>query len=106
MFVTLNYAFVVSTNWVMKWALPEYGYLIRGKKLSRLTEFQESFNSRLKAEGDETSTNLYVSNLPRDMTESVSYHHAVQFEFLHAEMTIGTWRYLHGLYCQLQQNPP
>ena len=33
---------------------------------------QESFNSRLKAEGDENSTNLYVSNLPRDMTEAVS----------------------------------
>lgn len=33
--------------------------------------WQESFNSRLKAEGDETSTNLYVSNLPKNMTESV-----------------------------------
>ena len=33
---------------------------------------QESFNSRLKAEGDESSTNLYVSNLPKNMTESVS----------------------------------
>ncbi|CAG8961681.1 hypothetical protein HYFRA_00006220 [Hymenoscyphus fraxineus] len=31
---------------------------------------QESFNSRLKAEGDESSTNLYVSNLPKAMTES------------------------------------
>ncbi|KAG9238472.1 hypothetical protein BJ875DRAFT_437406 [Amylocarpus encephaloides] len=31
---------------------------------------QESFNSRLKAEGDELSTNLYVSNLPKNMTES------------------------------------
>ncbi|PBP17405.1 RNA binding protein MSSP-2 [Diplocarpon rosae] len=30
---------------------------------------QESFNSRLKAEGDEESTNLYVSNLPKNMTE-------------------------------------
>jgi hypothetical protein len=37
-----------------------------------LTTLQESFNSRLKAEGDENSTNLYVSNLPRDMTEAVS----------------------------------
>jgi len=36
-----------------------------------LTNFQESFNSRLKAEGDESSTNLYVSNLPKSMTESV-----------------------------------
>jgi hypothetical protein len=33
---------------------------------------KESFNSRLKAEGDENSTNLYVSNLPKDMTEAVS----------------------------------
>ncbi|RDW69542.1 hypothetical protein BP6252_08562 [Coleophoma cylindrospora] len=31
---------------------------------------RESFNSRLKAEGDDNSTNLYVSNLPKDMTES------------------------------------
>ncbi|RYO94633.1 hypothetical protein DL766_009783 [Monosporascus sp. MC13-8B] len=30
---------------------------------------QESFNSRLKAEGDEESTNLYISNLPKSMTE-------------------------------------
>ncbi|CAL3962880.1 unnamed protein product [Diplocarpon coronariae] len=30
---------------------------------------RESFNSRLKAEGDEESTNLYVSNLPKNMTE-------------------------------------
>jgi hypothetical protein len=32
---------------------------------------RESFNSRLKAEGDESSTNLYISNLPRHMTEVV-----------------------------------
>ncbi|RKF55203.1 Poly binding protein [Golovinomyces cichoracearum] len=31
---------------------------------------RESFNSRLKAEGDEASTNLYVSNLPKNMTEA------------------------------------
>ncbi|KAI9736428.1 MAG: hypothetical protein M1818_006162 [Claussenomyces sp. TS43310] len=31
---------------------------------------RESFNSRLKAEGDESSTNLYVSNLPKSMTEA------------------------------------
>lgn len=33
---------------------------------------QESFNSRLKAEGDEGSTNLYISNLPKSLTEVVS----------------------------------
>lgn len=33
---------------------------------------QESFNSRLKAEGDEASTNLYISNLPKHMNEMVS----------------------------------
>ncbi|KAI1265586.1 hypothetical protein F5Y18DRAFT_426677 [Xylariaceae sp. FL1019] len=32
--------------------------------------FQESFNSRLKAEGDDDSTNLYISNLPRHYTEA------------------------------------
>ncbi|KAK8042764.1 RNA recognition motif (RRM) domain [Apiospora phragmitis] len=31
---------------------------------------QESFNSRLKAEGDEGSTNLYISNLPKTVTEN------------------------------------
>jgi hypothetical protein len=30
---------------------------------------RESFNSRLKAKGDSSSTNLYVSNLPKDMNE-------------------------------------
>jgi len=30
---------------------------------------RESFNSRLKAEGDEKSTNLYISNLSKHMTE-------------------------------------
>jgi hypothetical protein len=37
-----------------------------------LIKTQESFNSRLKAEGDENSTNLYISNLPKTMTESVA----------------------------------
>lgn len=31
---------------------------------------QESFNSRLKAEGDEGSTNLYISNLPKSVSET------------------------------------
>lgn len=31
---------------------------------------RESFNSRLKAEGDESSTNLYISNLPKTVTEN------------------------------------
>ncbi|OBT60054.1 hypothetical protein VE03_10321 [Pseudogymnoascus sp. 23342-1-I1] len=30
---------------------------------------KESFNSRLKAKGDHSSTNLYVSNLPKSMNE-------------------------------------
>jgi hypothetical protein len=49
-----------------------------------LMTFQESFNSRLKAEGDENSTNLYVSNLPRDMTEAVS-DSPCKLTSLHAE---------------------
>lgn len=32
---------------------------------------RESFNARLKAEGDELSTNLYISNLPKDVNESM-----------------------------------
>lgn len=33
---------------------------------------RESFNARLKAEGDDESTNLYISNLPKSVTEAVS----------------------------------
>ena len=38
---------------------------------------QESFNARLKAEGDEGSTNLYLSNLPKRLTETVSHFPAL-----------------------------
>ncbi|ROW09394.1 hypothetical protein VMCG_02249 [Cytospora schulzeri] len=31
---------------------------------------RESFNARLKAEGDDGSTNLYISNLPKSITEA------------------------------------
>ncbi|KUI68799.1 Sporulation-specific protein 5 [Cytospora mali] len=31
---------------------------------------RESFNARLKAEGDDGSTNLYISNLPKSVTEA------------------------------------
>ena len=34
---------------------------------------QESFNARLKAEGDDSSTNLYLSNLPKYLNEQVSH---------------------------------
>lgn len=37
----------------------------------RANLWQESFNSRLKAEGDTESTNLYMSNLPKALTEMV-----------------------------------
>lgn len=41
---------------------------------TRLTAAQqESFNARLKAEGDDGSTNLYISNLPKSITEAVSF---------------------------------
>lgn len=39
----------------------------------KLTFVQESFNSRLKAEGDDDSTNLYISNLPKSLTEVVRF---------------------------------
>ncbi|ELQ44702.1 sporulation-specific protein 5 [Pyricularia oryzae Y34] len=35
---------------------------------------RESFNARLKAEGDDMSTNLYISNLPKDITEPLLIH--------------------------------
>ncbi len=45
------------------------GAQLRSKCMANLA--QESFNSRLKAEGDEESTNLYLSNLPKSLTEIV-----------------------------------
>ncbi|TPX07342.1 uncharacterized protein E0L32_010764 [Thyridium curvatum] len=39
--------------------------------LTYLSGFKESFNARLKAEGDDSSTNLYISNLPRHINESM-----------------------------------
>lgn len=41
-------------------------------KLKAYWSIQESFNARLKAEGDESSTNLYLSNLPKNLNEAVS----------------------------------
>jgi hypothetical protein len=95
MFVTPNIAFVDSTSWDMKLVLLEYAFLSSNFVPSLILP-QESFNSRLKAEGDESSTNLYVSNLPKNMTESVSPLCAVlqPLTFL-----TGAWCYLHGLHC-------
>jgi len=36
--------------------------------------YQESFYSQLKKLSDEDNTNLYVSNLPKDMNEHVSHN--------------------------------
>jgi hypothetical protein len=65
---------------------------------------QESFNSRLKAEGDESSTNLYISNLPKTMTESVALPNLFLLASRLTQLP-GTRCYLYGLHCQLQQNP-
>lgn len=51
---------------------PKQCYLHVSAGANELLIDQESFNSRLKAEGDEGSTNLYISNLPRSTTEIVS----------------------------------
>ena len=99
-FVTLSCASGDFTNLVMKWALPEYANLIIRKGNIKLMSLKESFNSRLKAEGDETSTNLYVSNLPRDMTEAVSRSSSPNIPYSMLRTAIGTWCYFHGLYRQ------
>lgn len=36
---------------------------------------QESFSSRLRHLQDETSTNIYISNLPLDITEEVFFYY-------------------------------
>lgn len=51
---------------------------------------RESFNSRLKAEADSTSTNLYVSNLPKDWNEQ-------QLGGVFAEYTVLSSRILRDL---------
>ena len=38
----------------------------------KLTDFQESFYAKLKKFSDEGNTNLYVSNIPKNMNEHVS----------------------------------
>ena len=40
-------------------------------KLSSTNSFQESFYSKLKKFADEANTNLYVSNIPKNMNEHV-----------------------------------
>ncbi|ELR09796.1 hypothetical protein VC83_06801 [Pseudogymnoascus destructans] len=42
------------------------GFFVKGYEVGFA---RESFNSRLKAKGDHSSTNLYVSNLPKTMNE-------------------------------------
>jgi hypothetical protein len=60
---------------------PESQYLLQ------LTKHQKSHNSRLKDLADESSTNLYCSNLPFDMNEGVSRlvrHFSAATDFIHS----------------------
>lgn len=77
MSATLNCAFVLSTASATRLASPGYAPTspLFGPSSFYGTpadHVQESFNSRLKAEGDEGSTNLYISNLPKSLNEMVS----------------------------------
>ena len=65
----------VSTDSDMKWVLLEWVTLRFDTMILTNSEVhfaKESFNARLKAEGDDNSTNLYLSNLPKRLTEAVS----------------------------------
>lgn len=74
---------------------------------------QESFNSRLKAEGDDASTNLYISNLPKHMNEMVSslddcvgssgFDRDPELIWT-GTITIGTWVHLCWLYHSVKQD--
>jgi RNA recognition motif-containing protein len=55
---------------------------------------RESFNARLKAEGDKSSTNLYFSNLPKSITKVELYgifakYHVVSSRILRDSMGNG-----------------
>ncbi|OAA55328.1 RNA-binding protein [Niveomyces insectorum RCEF 264] len=47
---------------------------------------RESFNARLKAEGDDDSSNLYISNLPKDINESMLNHIFEPFEVISSKI--------------------
>lgn len=66
---------------------------------------RESFNARLKAEGDNGSTNLYISNLPKSVTEAVSC--SLWFPPTCTVLTLltATCRHLFSLPDPLQQDP-
>jgi hypothetical protein len=66
---------------------------------------RESFNARLKAEGDEGSTNLYLSNLPKNLNEAVS-HSVGELLFGHTDISSGVELDLHQLPCGFEQDPP
>ena len=66
---------------------------------------RESFNARLKAEGDEGSTNLYLSNLPKNLNEAVS-HSVDEFWFGHTDISSGVELDFHQLPCGFEQDPP
>lgn len=71
--MTLRSASKDSTSSAMRLDLLECVLLAVPIHVHCLTDSQESFNARLKAEGDDGSTNLYISNLPKSVTEAVSY---------------------------------
>lgn len=66
---------------------------------------RESFNARLKAEGDNGSTNLYISNLPKSVTEAVSCPSWPPFLCSALTSAAATRRYLFSLPDPLQQDP-
>ena len=55
---------------------------------------QESFYSKLKKFADESNTNLYVSNIPKNMNEHVCCHR-VRFVFTPITISRNSPPYLH-----------
>ena len=62
-------AFAAFTTLDTKSALLEYIATILLTALSVADLYQESFYSKLKKFADECNTNLYVSNIPKNMNE-------------------------------------
>lgn len=73
--------FVGSTTATTKQNTPEYGFTPLPVSLNKLTPLQVGHNERLKTLANPNNTNLYLSNLPKNMNEAVRTYSLGHFCF-------------------------